>query len=226
MVTVTLPAKNANGQHPGKSPNPFLGFSMSAGGGFESFNTGLITNDNKEIRCSTGGGISVGITAAAPVSGQWMVGGEVNYQFTGIDPPVSNANGGFTHSNIILTGKYFFPVGARQNGIIASAGPVFSVSNKYELDAEKVPDGQNISADYKNGTGIVMSSDFLWSRGKGRVGFLFGLRYTAIRYSMDRFSIGNISIEGNNSLLNNLDSGFRKPDGSGFDLTMAIVYSL
>jgi len=226
LATATLSFKIAYGQHISKSPNPYIGFRLSAGGGFESFNTGLITNDNKEIRCSTGGGTSVGISGAAPVSGPWMVGGEVNYQFTSIDPPVNNASGGFTHTNIILTGKYFFPLGVRHNGIIVSAGPVFSRSNEYELDAEKVPDGQNLAAVYKNGTGMTISSDFLLSRGKGRVGFLMGLRYTAISYSMERFSFGNMTIESNNSLMNNLESRFRKPDGSGLDLTLALVYSL
>jgi hypothetical protein len=202
----------------------YIGLTSSFGGGFNSFDTGLRTETNEVIEVSSGGGTSIGITGAYAFSGNWLAGGELNYQFTMMSPPVDNADGSFKHMNIMASIQRLFPVGKRDNAFLISAGPVFSVSNTFDFDASQIPGGAHNSYHYKPAGGGQISTEFILQKGDGGFAFVFGLRTNFIQYKLDRVNSNGTEFDAGNTTLDFLPSDVTKPNGTGMDLTIRGIY--
>lgn len=202
----------------------YIGLTTSFGGGFNSFDTGLRTETNEVIEVSSGGGTSIGITGAYAFSGNWLAGGELNYQFTMMSPPVDNADGGFKHMNILASIQRLFPVGKRENAFLLSAGPVLSTSNMFDFDASQVPGGAHNTYHYKPAGGGQISTEFILQKGDGGFAFVFGLRTNFIRYKLDRVNSNGVEFDAEGILLDFLQTDVTKPNGAGMDLTIRGIY--
>lgn len=209
-----------------KELQPIVGITMNLGFGTEEMETGIITEERENVTVSTGGGLALGLTALAPVSGLWCVGGEVNYQFTTITPSLSNASGGFHHFNFIPSIKRALPVGKASNYILLGAGAVFSMAPELEIDASEIPGGLDYGFKYKNTVGAVLSADYARWIADRRIGWIFGLRYTYINHEADKMSVNgqeyNLNQEAHDILPREMDN----PDGSGIELTVSLIFKI
>jgi hypothetical protein len=202
----------------------YSGLTTSFGGGFNRFDTGLRTEQNEVIEVSSGGGTSIGLTGAYAFSGYWLAGGEVNYQFTMMSPPVDNADGEFRHVNVIANIQRLLPVGHRDNAILVSAGPVFSSSNMFDFDASQIPGGGHNTYHYNPALGGQCAAEFILQKGESGFAFVFGLRTTFIRYKLDRVTSNGTEFDAGNTVLDFLPSDITRPNGAGMDLTIRAIY--
>ncbi len=219
---------DANAQYTYKREElrPFVGITMNLGFGTDDMETGIITEDRENVTVSTGGGLALGVTGLAPVSGLWCIGGEVNYQFTTITPSLSNASGGFHHFNFIPSVKRALPVGKASNYILFGAGPMFSIAPELEIDASEIPGGLDYGFKYKSSVGAVLSTEFARWIADRRIGGVFGLRYTYIRHEADKMSLNGQEYSLNQEAHDILPDEMDKPDGSGVELTLSLIFKI
>ena len=205
---------------------PYIGLTMNLGVGIEDMETGIITQDRQIVRVSTGGGFALGVTGLAPVSGLWSVSGEVNYQFTTITPTLKNASGGFHHFNFIPSVKRAFPVGTSSNYIFVGAGPLFSIAPELEIDASEIPGGLDYGFKYKSSVGAVLSGEYARWIADQRICGVFGLRYAYIRHEADKMSLNGQEYSLNQEAHDILPDEMDKPDGSGIELTLSLIFKI
>lgn len=222
-VSITMMHLSSMGQS--SDLKPYAGLSMTLGGGLTSIQTGLITNENDMVEVSCGGGFSLGISGAYPISKSFLLGAEFNYQATGLTPPVDNASGGFTHFNFIPSVKYGIPVGRRYNTIMIGAGPVLSSSNSLDIDAHKIEGGAHNIFYYKTSMGACLDADFVFQRHSKGLGAIVGLRYSYINYTLNKIKSNGESFSADNSIKDFLPEDVNSPDGSGVDVYLALIYS-
>jgi hypothetical protein len=205
---------------------PFIGLTLGFGAGLTDFDTGIRTEDNKEVRLSTGGGFAIGAMGHIPIAKLWALSGEVNYQFTSLQPKLSNADGGFYHYNFIPQVRRLIPVGRQENYISTGIGPLFSMSPKLEVNASKIPDGHNYAFTYNSAVGAAFNVDFIfWTPGK-RVGALMGLRYTLLAHEANKIKWDGVEYGLNDEAHQILPDDIDQPDGSGIDLVISLLYRL
>lgn len=199
------------------------GAKLSLGVGFNTFKSGIITEDGDDVLISPGGGMAVGLFFNTPISKKWVLGNEINFHVSELLTPLENATGMFTHFSYMPNIKYSILFPNKIMAVLPFAGPVIAFNGKYDLDATKITNGARNIFYYKAGTGFSIGCEFMiWSK-RRRIGGIAGLRYTGIKYSLKEASSNGVKFT-RDQIERYLDNDILNPKGNAIDATAAFIY--
>lgn len=205
---------------------PFnIGFCGSFGVGLNYWNTGLVTDKDEKIKISPGGGIGFGFTTNIPLKGYWLIGNEFTYQFTALIPQVDNGKGNFRHLNEQVSLKRAIPVSDDGQAIAIGAGVDISFNGRYEFEMKKIPNGADNIYRYKTTAGPCVLVEYLAWFDRNSLGGIAGIKYTYLKYNLDNFSSNGYDVPVTDAIRSGFPSQIVRPDGSGIDLYLGIIYS-
>jgi hypothetical protein len=192
-----------------------VGIILGYGAGFESIPF-FVTDDNKEVSLSTGGGLVVGLEAGCELHKYFDLGFSLLYQSSALTPEVKNADGSFSRTDLMINPSLVIPLkGGEYMRFRIGPGLAYYLGPKMYVDGSKIPHSAEFTWKYENALGLL--GNFVFENNfSDNASMLLGIRFNSTKYKY--------SSTEDNYLPNLSQSKVTDPNGSGIDFYFGFNY--
>lgn len=161
-----------------------IGLNLATGFGFKN-HPFFELEDGGESKVSFGGGFAIGLKYGREFSKHFDLSSELNYQFSTLRPPLTNADVTFSRGILSVTPSYIIPIReGDEMRVKLGAGLDYYWGSRLKIESRGIPGGFDDTWKYQNALGPHLNA-ILEMNLSDKASFIYGLKYYHVRYNFD-----------------------------------------